>query len=285
VKTFFVPGHITGFFEIRNHEDYLKTGSRGGGIVMNAGVDTGAIVRDSEKSKVNIFFEGKECKCTTTNSVVKEMLKYTCGSYSIEIHHFPKLPSKYGFGVSGAGSLGTAFALNYELDLGFDDKRLGEIAHIAEVKNNTGMGDVSAELSGGLVVRKKEGAPSRGKIISFPIETYVVAFIIGKPLLTKSVLKNNAKIDVINSVGRACLDSFLRRPSPQQFMELSRKFTLETGLAQKKVLIAIKTLEKKGVTAAMCMLGNSLFTVSDDPEKIQSLLNYRSIVSTPFKKR
>ncbi len=34
----FAPSHITGFFEIVDHEDPLKRGSRGAGVALDKGV-------------------------------------------------------------------------------------------------------------------------------------------------------------------------------------------------------------------------------------------------------
>ena len=284
MKTFFVPAHITGFFEIRDHDDPLKTGSRGGGVVLDAGVDTGVIVKDSDETSLKVFYDKKECQCRTTRTVVKEMLKDACGAFELEVHHFPKLPLSYGFGVSASGALGAAFALNYALDLEFDYGRLGCIVHLAEVINNTGRGDVIAELSRGLVIRTGEGAPGKGRIRSIPLNGYVVSFIIGKPLQTKTVLGNRTKRLAINSVGKTCMSAILKEPTPGHFMELSRRFTVETGLAQRKVEKAIETLEKAGVTAAMCMLGNAVFTLTDEPEEVTGLLSYPFIVSRPLEK-
>ncbi len=284
MKTFFVPGHITGFFEVRTHEDFLKTGSRGGGIVLSEGVRTGAIVEDSEETRMKVFFHGKECTCKTTKTAVEEVLKSTCGTFDIEIHHFPGIPQCYGLGVSGSGALGTSIALNQALDLGLDFKRIGEIAHIAEVKNQTGLGDVAAELSRGLVMRTKEGAPGRGVIKSFPLEGFVVCFMVGRPLLTKTVLRSKTKKLAINAIGRLCVKEMTKDPSVERFMALSRKFTFETGLAQREVEKAIKTLEANGVTGAMAMLGNAVFVHTHDPESVKELLGYESLVVRPLDK-
>jgi pantoate kinase len=282
MKTFFAPAHITGFFEIREHNFPVETGSRGAGIVIDSGVETGLIIKDSEKNSLRIFYDGSECQCKTTKSVVSEILKSTCGAFDVEVHHFPKLPLAYGFGLSGAGALGTAFAMNHELELDFNHNQLGQIAHTAEVKNNTGLGDVGPELSRGLVIRVKEGAPGVGRIKSIKFESFVVSFIIGRPLFTKTVLKNSTKRLTINQIGGICMQEFLNDPSPQRFMELSNRFTFESGLAQKNVEKAIKNLEIKGVTAGMNMLGNAIFTLTDEPEKVMKLLNYPAIVSRPL---
>ncbi|MFV2041593.1 MAG: kinase, partial [Candidatus Hydrothermarchaeales archaeon] len=154
MKTFFAPSHVTGFFQTLEHNDPLKTGSRGAGIVLEDGCDTGVVVRDADENLISVYVDGKPCECETTKTVATEILNATCGAFEVEVYHFPKLPLEYGFGLSAAGALGCALALNSELDLALSYRRLGEIAHQAEIECSTGRGDVSAELSSGLVIRR-----------------------------------------------------------------------------------------------------------------------------------
>jgi len=284
MKTVFTPGHITGFFQIQTHKDPLKSGSRGAGIVLEDGCETGVAFRDANENHVSVFIDGKSCACDTTKTVAAEILNATCGAFEVEVYHFPKLPLEYGFGLSAAGALGCALALNSALDMGLSYRRLGEIAHRAEIEQGTGRGDVSAELSRGLVIRSREGAPGHGRIKSVPINGYVVSFLVGGPLQTKTVLDDKSSLTAVNESGGRCLSELLNSPRPERFMELSKRFTHASGLAQKEVLDAILSLEKKGVTAAMNMLGNAVFTLTDDPEPTQSLLNYPTIVSKPLLK-
>lgn len=284
MRTFYAPGHITGLFEVYLHEDPLRSGSRGAGIVIEEGVRTGVILEDSDDPCIRVFLNGKKCNCPTTKKVVKDILKETCGLYQVEVHHFTNLPVEYGMGTSASGAIGTALALNDRLELGLDYKHIGAIAHGAEVTNRTGLGDVIAEFSRGLVIRTKEGPPGGGSLRSINIDGEVVIFKIGKPLSTMNILLDGKSIDVINPVGARCLDLLLKRPDAMNFMDLSIRFTRETGVADKTVLGAIKELEEKGITASMCMLGNAVFTITDSPEDVQGLLDFPSIV-TPILQR
>ncbi len=283
MKTFFVPAHLTGFFEIRSQDDPLKTGSRGAGIVLDKGVRTGVAVAEAEETDVKVFYDGLECSCPTTVSVVKDILGFICGTYDVEVHHFSELPVEYGFGLSASGAIGTALALNDFLELNFDKQEIGGIAHRAEVSQNTGLGDVIAEFSKGMVIREKEGPPGRGKIRSYKCEKDLVAFIVGEGMATKSVLKDNSKRALINKAGRELLKIIMRKPSTETFLELSKRFTFETGLASRSTIKAIKSLDESGVTSAMSMLGNAVFTLTEEPEKIRELLNYPSITASSLK--
>lgn len=284
MKTFFVPAHITGFFEARLHDSVVKTGSLGAGVVLDIGMETGAVVRMADETSVKVFFEGSECRCPTTHDVVRRVLMNTCGAYEIEVHHFSKLPLETGFGLSACGALGAAFALNHELELTMDVEKIGEMAHCAEVDNQTGLGDVIAELSEGLVLRTREGAPGRGRTRCFPLEEWIVCFIAGGPLSTRYVLENNAMMQMINQMGAECVRNAMKEFNGTRFMELSKNFALQTGLADNRVKRVIDDLEKSGYTASMCMLGNAVFTLTDDPDSVKGIIDLPSIVARPMDK-
>ena len=58
------------------------------------------------------------------------------------------MPLGCGFGLSGAAALATAYALNEYLSLGKAREALAMIAHVAEVENRTGLGDVCSHTMG-----------------------------------------------------------------------------------------------------------------------------------------
>jgi len=270
IKTFFVPGHITGFFQIFEHRDALRAGSRGCGIVIDKGVKTGSAVEEvgEEQNRIKIYLNKKPCSCNTSKTAAEKVLSGGTKLYSVEVHHETELPVSQGFGTSGAGAIGAALSLSNELKLGLAIEQVGRIAHASEVANKTGLGSVIAELSGGMVIRKKEGAPGIGEIEKIESESYAVAFITGREILTRNILKDEKKKRKINEAGRVCMKKILKEQTMENFLKLSKFFTQETMLCSKKSLELIKKLEKENITAAMSMLGNAVFTISEEPEKI-----------------
>ncbi|MFQ5888381.1 MAG: pantoate kinase, partial [Candidatus Hydrothermarchaeales archaeon] len=219
------------------------------------------------------------CVCPVTRMVADEILKLVIGFFKVEISQSVDVPIKYGFGASASGALSTGLALNEALDLNLTETEVGQVAHICEIKNMTGLGDVMAEFYGGLVIRKKEGAPGVGRISKIPCDDSVVAFIIGEELETKNVLKDERKKERINGIGWACLHALLKSPNPSNFLRISKRFSEETGLLNKKMKEAMDELERQGVLSSMVMLGNSLFTTTDDPEKVSEMLDYKYIIA------
>ncbi|MBU2559633.1 kinase, partial [archaeon] len=273
----FVPGHITGFFEIFENDDPVKAGSRGAGVVLDKGVYT--TVKAKEGHTTSVTLNGKTCECPVSRAVIKDILQIAGAKYDVEVIHELEIPMGQGFGASGAGALGTALAANKAMGLNLTMNQCGEIAHRAEVINRTGMGDVIAQSTGGLVIRTKPGAPGTGTADRIFSDEKVVVFTVGEAVDTKSVLLDREKIGRINKAGRVCLAELLKNPSQENFLVLSRRFALEAGLVEEKLRPALKTLEDKGITASVTMLGNSVFTLTDEPEKVSEYLDYLYIIA------
>jgi pantoate kinase len=89
--------------------------------------------------------------------------------------------------------------------------------------------------------------------------------VVGRKLLTKSVLSNPKKRHAINRQGSSRVEELLREPSFERLMDLSASFAIETGLATRRVLKAIDAASKLGM-ASMSMLGNSVFAVGATSE-------------------
>lgn len=273
----FVPGHITGFFEIFDDRAPLKSGSKGAGVVLDKGVYTTVKVRDG--NKISVMLNGEPCSCPVTKAAVKDVLMLAGRRFEVEVFHELEVPAGQGFGTSGAGAFGAALAAGRALGLNLTMNRCGEIAHKAEVLNRTGMGDVLAQSAGGLVIRTKPGAPGTGATDRISSGERGLVFVIGDKMKTKPVLLDKTKKKKINTIGRKCFKELLKDPTPGKFLGLSKKFAMETGLMGKKLRSAVEMLEKKGITASMSMLGNSVFTLTDEPEIVAEHLDYLYIIA------
>ncbi|NOZ58102.1 MAG: kinase [Euryarchaeota archaeon] len=275
----FVPGHITGFFEVFLTGDALTSGSRGAGVVLSEGVVTRVEVRRASEPSIEVELNGEACECEVSERVATALLR-SCGSgYALKISHTTPLPVMQGFGTSAAGALGTAIALNEALGLRMSALELARIAHCAEVECRTGLGDVVAQLSGGLVVRTRAGAPGVGEVRKFYSSAGLVVFLVGRGLKTREVLSSPGVLERINRIARGCLEELLRAPCAERFMSLSKKFALKSGLARGKVREAIYELEEHGIEASMAMLGEAVFALSEKPDELVNLLDFPSIIA------
>ena len=67
----------------------------------------------------------------------------------------------------------------------------------------------------------------------------------------------------INRAGEASVKELLVKPTLEQFMKLSSRFTKQIGLGSPWVLDAIEAVEAAGGLASMIMLGDAVFSVGE----------------------
>ncbi len=254
----FSPGHITGFFEICPASDPLSAGSRGAGLCISLGATSEVRVQDSERQSVDVRLDGKPGPAEVTVEAVRILLGQERKKVSVSTEF--DLPVGQGFGMSAAGALSAALALASAL--GIDGQHAFEAAHIAEVEQGGGLGDISAILRGGITIRERPGLPPIGKVLRIEGQPEVVLCVLGGGIPTKSVLGDAAKRKAINASGSKRVDMLLANPSLERLFSLSSEFAIESGLASRKVLEAMNAASKLGM-ATMSMLGNSVFAVGD----------------------
>jgi pantoate kinase len=262
----FSPGHITTFFRICDAPiDPLLKGSKGSGFSIQHGVTTKVQVTPSEHNSLEIFIDGKKNEAKVTETTARMALdlalqKYD-QEYDLKIIQEMQIPVGAGYGASGAAALSTSLALNQALNLGLTKNSSAQLAHIAEVTHKTGLGDVIAQNRGGIEIRTKPGAPGYGQIDIIPsaCNFVVVCGSVGK-LETKEVLSNPEKRKRINEAGDMLVNELLKEASIDKLISLSKKFTMQIGLASQTVLDTIRCLEDAGfIYCSMVMLGQSVF--------------------------
>lgn len=239
----FAPAHITGFFAIREDENPALMGSIGCGITLESGITTRVEVGGSD-----------DVPCPTVGSVVSMLTSLPCS-----VHARSGVPVGAGFGVSGAGALSTAFALNCALSLNLTAGQLLEVAHIAEVENRTGLGDVVAQSLGGAVIRRTPGAS--GQLDRICTDEKNVLWVVFDKISTKEILRDLDAANRINSIGTESLRELLKKPTIENFMQQSKRFAVETGLMSDSVSDAVQAVEAEEGMASQAMLGDAVFAI------------------------
>ena len=292
----FCPGGITSFFEICDLDpngqpiyDQECIGARGGGFVIDKGVSTEVSVEEAKDMQIRVFINNKiRSDADTTLTVVKVILEKIDNTYHVTVKHDVEVPIGSGFGSSGAGALGTAFALCKALNLNLSYNQIGQIAHVAEVRCKTGLGTVSGEMLGGVILTKKPGAPGYGYIdrIPFPSELRIITATY-KPILTKDVLNSLEKKKLINQWGKRILDNIVADPSLENFMLESKKFALNAGFMTNRVRKLIELAETNGaVGATQNMIGEAVHalviedSVDDVVQAFEKIVSREKITTT-----
>jgi len=263
----FVPAHITAFFAPVKGKDPLQTGSVGAGVNLSKGtsvfvnVETGTLERH-----IHVAFNGEPVKrkdAVISYSVAEDIVP---GDFigEAEIWQYFDFPNGYGFGNSAGGALGTALGLSYTF--GGTWLKAARIAHRHEVINGGGLGDVVAQLAGGIEVRVKAGGPGIGVVDNLFFEDYRVLIVPLGPLHTREVLDGDV-IKTIEVEGRKALESLLREPSPERMMALAREFAERTGLLSGELLELARELDRVLPNpSSMIMLGKGLFALVSEKE-------------------
>ncbi len=272
----FIPAHITAFFFPRFHDDPLKAGSLGAGINLNKGTNVFVVTDEGAGRLVHVIFNGKPVKRSAAKisyGVAEEIIPPDFRG-DVEIWQYFDFPNGHGFGNSAGGALGTALALAYS----FKNKTLlqaARVAHKHEVIHGGGLGDVIAQLHGGLEMRIKAGAPGIGVVDNIFFGDYKVLTVPLGRLSTKEILRGEI-IDKIEVNGERALEKLLKNPTPENMMHLAREFAEGTGLMEGELLEIAQELDKVlRLPSSMVMLGRSIFALlrEDEIPRVKEVIN------------
>ncbi len=258
----FVPGHITGFFTIENHEISLKNGSCGVGFLLSKGVKTTISRADDLTIEVN---QGDV-------TVINEVLNILDIETNFKITQDIQLPIGAGFGTSAASAFSLSLAINEFLDLGYSKELCGQIAHMAEVNLGAGLGDVIAQTGHGLVLRTQAGAPGIGEIKSFEHDVCIAWKSFGT-IETADIIQDDYHKRVISESGLKYLELFEKEPTLRNFLDFSNKFSREINLMTDDVKNLIEYFDSRPdiLGTSMAMLGNTVFAFAYNEDAFKTL--------------
>lgn len=271
------PAHITSFFSIPRDQDWdlpLTCGSTGAGFCLDQGVT--AKVNLSDDPYINIIHNGETALDPVSEAVMKAFLPPGWGG---DVELDLQLPLGAGLGLSGACALATATATLSALGEWEAPPRPGQPypakavanAHIAEVLNRSGMGDVAAQAachaSGHcLEVRLHPGVGDLGRNVAThrAPDTPVVLCLTGHTVVTREVLENERKMDLIQGAGSRARRSLSEEPTIHEIIGLGRRFARDTELVPASLEGALKDSEDlEAAEASISMLGTTLYGVGD----------------------
>ncbi|KXB07029.1 hypothetical protein AKJ54_00850 [candidate division MSBL1 archaeon SCGC-AAA382K21] len=258
----FAPGHISGFFLAQDEcGDPVKRGSKNCGPCIESGVVTSVEIEVSSSTDLDILIDGKGNLAETTQAAVKETLELAGKSVSGEIRHSVQAPIGAGFGMSGAGAIGAVLALSEALNLNLTRDEIGSIAHRAEVVSKTGLGDVSPQMLGGIVIGLKPGALPYWdwEKITVEGELKILCASAGS-LKTSDFLGDQDFMERSKVLGEAAMEGLLSDRTIEGFMKVSRDFALNLRVFNenfKQILEEISSESPLGASAVM--LGKAIF--------------------------
>ena len=251
----FAPGNVSGVFRIVRDRDPRRMHSLGMGFTVLHGVT--ATVSDAPA--VEISFNGGVFDFATVRHVVEAL-----ADRPVKVALESTLPLSGGFGLSGASALATAYALDTGFGLGLDERSLGMAAHVAEVKNLTGLGDVCGQFHGGCLVKLVPGDPLAA--VALPVAGRTVFYRYFSPIHTREIIGDPGHAERINAAADAALAdlALLADRGVREFPEyvaVARRFSAASDLLRHPgVQRIIAEVEAAGGAASMIMLGNAVFS-------------------------
>jgi pantoate kinase len=250
----FAPAHISGFFIPKITGSVERSGSLGAGICLSDGV-TAEVIKAQTAS---ITLNGEPFHCKPLEDALLLLTEQP-----LKISLTSTVPIGAGFGISGACILAALLAANQLLEIGFTKNQLAQIAHRAEVSNKTGLGDIPAQITGGIVIRLRQGVPPYSRTDQIPAGNTPLSWACFKEISTKEILENATLQRQIIKSGRRALKNLLQKPTLENLMLQSKKFTEEIEIASREVVDAIEAAEATGITAAQAMLGDTVFALGE----------------------
>lgn len=237
-----IPHHVTGFWLPVYREDLLKTGSIGAGLLL-------AVAKAEVKPDKTAVYNGID---------VTRLVATLLARRGVAIHSdFP-----LGYGYAGSAVIAIAAAL-----ANFPREEALRRAHLVEVLNKTGLGDVLAIATGGcLVYRIAPGAPGVG--VAKPLKC-PKAVAITVDLTPKSTAEMLADLrHRIHAAGEKTVSQFQKNPNFENFLHLAREFSREVGFLTPRVVEIAARL--KGLVGYYVKKGVGVFVV--EPEWIHDAL-------------
>ena len=255
----FAPANISCIFKIYKHKNPRWMGSYGVGFTL----DEGAIVSAEKAKRTEVVFNNVSINFPTVKNVLNKLTKE-----KLRVYIKSKLPLGYGFGLSGASALATAYSVNELLKLKKSNTELALIAHIAEVEEKTGLGDVVNQYYGGFCVKLK---PSSYFIVKkLPINNVDIYCKYFTRINTKSIITNPKLKNKINKSATIALNKIQEliknneKIKLSSIIKISKEFAVNSRLLKDiETIKTIENIEKNNGNTSMIMLGNAVF--SDKP--------------------
>jgi len=270
----FCPAHITGFFKAElEGNDPNRLGSLGAGCSIQKGVKTTVILSSrnpSNATKFHIQIKGfKTGDIRVSEYVLNEFLADN-DDYFVDVIHELDVPVGYGLGCSAAVALSLALALNQTLNTGYSKTDVAQIAHLAEIRCKTGLGDVLASYHGGFEIRTKSGAPGVGELEKIdPKENLDALIVCFNPISTKKFL--GEKISLVNGLGGKMVQELIKSKDINEFQNKSIKFARYIKVVTPKMEKVVNELRKNGIKCGVALFGETIFSLVPCSEKKKAL--------------
>ncbi|MEM4717912.1 MAG: kinase [Desulfurococcaceae archaeon] len=207
-----IPLHVSGIWIPHYSSSPVETGSVGAGLNISIYVES--LVK---RGPCKILLNNEEVFPRNANEL--------CSELGVSVLSNINSPIRLGSGFGLSAAVFITHALGSYLLVGKPSIQALQRAHVLEVVNLTGLGDVISEYTGGFTVRARPGAPGIGyayRVIPREQVSLLVAEL-GRCEDTSSMLKRMSTSMI--EQGRAMLRRVIETEDLKTYFDHSREFT------------------------------------------------------------
>ena len=157
----------------------------------------------------------------------------------VEVH----TPYPLGYGLGASGSVALAACLAYAALRRLPSLRAADEAHIAEVVEATGLGDVTAVYTAwGLEVRVRPGAPGAGGVA----EAYTMPrlMLYAVPVAAGETLLEIRAAETLSPAARRYYEAVRRNPGVETLAEAAKNFTMRVTPPPERLAGLVREAER-----------------------------------------
>ena len=216
-------------------ESVEEIGARGGGFTLADAVETRAEHHPGDEDQIHVYVNGVISDHVTSLRAAEVSRGILGLRGKIVLKHSVGVPIGAGLGTSASLALTTILTLFRIAGRGISLMSACKLVHEIEVRCGTGLNSEAGFLSSGLVLVLEAGAPPRLKIDSIPLPRDSVLIVIAATPVEKQRILGRRSLEEIEEIGDRKISEILENPTPENFLEKSREFALEAGLATERV--------------------------------------------------
>ncbi|NAY90022.1 MAG: hypothetical protein GU347_04855 [Desulfurococcales archaeon] len=216
-----LPHHISAFWLPVNSRNPLKKGSIGAGFLV-----TPRSVACYPAEKFPFKIKPRQL------NIIDRILNVD----RIPFKYKDPLPPAVGYSVSATLSLSYSFVSYVHLGKSFTLGEVCRLSHIAEVKSNTGLGDISAICGGkGVVIRLFPGAPGFSVVDSLvtDVKKFAIVTSVLRRMKTKDMLR--AYKGSLEIEGTKAFYDFLEDSSVEHLVQIAKEFSKRVGMMSEEI--------------------------------------------------
>ena len=230
------PAPLSSIFSPKIHGESLEEiGARGGGFTLADAVETRAEHYPGDEDQIQVYVNGVKSDHVTSLRAAEVSRRILGLRGRIILKHSVDVPIGAGLGTSASLALATILALFRIAGRGISLMSACKLVHEIEVGCGTGLNSEAGFLSSGLILVLEAGAPPRLKIDSIPLPRDSVLIVIAASPVEKHRILGRGCLEEIEEMGDRKINEILENPTPENFLEKSREFALEAGLATERV--------------------------------------------------